>query len=239
MPFRESGGMVPGLDGDWVSRFMVDCRRRGLSPRSLESYEVKLNVLSSRYGLDLSSCGEDELVRVLDQLNRFSRKYFQDWTVFIRQVLRFLGRRKLVDVVKIPKCEDRAGKLKNKILSREEVEKLIKKAPTLQDRLLIHLLYETGARIGEVYTIRIKDVQFDQYGDILNLTGKSGTRRRRVFACVPDLRRQINDHPFKDRPDARLFHFGRRGSSEFHHKALYDHVERLGKIIGKKSIRTC
>ncbi len=36
-----------------------------------------------------------------------------------------------------------------------------------RDRAMIPLLYESGARIGEIGSMRVKDVSFDEYGAIV------------------------------------------------------------------------
>ena len=187
-------------------------------------------------GLDLSSCSADELVASFRSLGDLERSTLRLRTVIVRMALKWLGRTELLKCVPLPRLEDRASKVQGKVLSREEVERLIAGAADVQDRLLIHLLYETGARIGEIYNLRVKDVQFDEHGAILWLNGKSGARRRRVYSCVPDLRRQVNDHPRLRDPEARLFHYGRRGSSDFHPFTLYLRVRNLGKEILNKRL---
>jgi len=49
---------------------------------------------------------------------------------------------------------------------RHSKERLIREAPTLQDRLILELLDETGGRRGEIASLRIKDVQFERIGEL-------------------------------------------------------------------------
>ena len=220
----------------WLDDFLAYCRQKGLSGETLRCYEANLERLHRRCGVDLSCCSAEELTAGLRQVGSLERSTLRLRSIIIRMALKWLGRSELLKCVPLPKLEDRASKVQGKVLSREEVERLIAGAADIQDRLLIHLLYETGARIGEVYNLKVKDVQFDEHGAILWLNGKSGARRRRVYSCVPDLRRQVNDHPSLRDPEARLFHYGRRGSSDFNRFTLYLRVRALGKEILKKHI---
>jgi integrase len=148
----------------------------------------------------------------------------------IKAVLKFLGRKDLAAEVPEPKRPDPEDSIK--VLAPEDVQKLIQRAPSLRDRLLFELLDETGARRGEIVAMRIRDVQFDEYGAIVWLRGKSGIRRRRVYASVPDLRDYINNHPRREDPDSPLwltFH-----GEPFTNDTLYRRIKVLGKrILGR------
>ena len=50
------------------------------------------------------------------------------------------------------------------VLSREEVFKLINNAINFELKVLIALLYETGARISEILGLRVKDIVFNDVG---------------------------------------------------------------------------
>jgi integrase len=127
----------------------------------------------------------------------------------MKMALKHLGRRDLIDAIEYPRLPDRNEKVMAQVLKPDDVEKLIRAAQNLQDRLIIELLYETGARLGELYKLRIKDVQFENVSGkdtaILHLNGKSGMRRRRVYQSVPDLRAQVNNNPHHESPDGSLF----------------------------------
>jgi hypothetical protein len=95
------------------------------------------------------------------------------------------------------------------------------------------LLFETGARAGEIGNLKIRDVQFDEFSAIIALTGKTGTRKRRVFDAVPDLRAHLNDHPQKTNPDAPLF-LTQKGTP-FGYEAIYDLITTLGlRVLGRR-----
>ena len=152
--------------------------------------------------------------------------------VVIKHVLKLIGRKKLAKEIVLPKRPDSAGAIN--LIPAEDRQKLIQEAPTLQDRLIIELMDETGGRRGEIYKLRIKDVQFDEYGAILWLNGKTGVRRRRVYGAVADLRSQINNNSKRSDPEAALFY--KPDGSSFTSLQFYRHVKKMGWRILKKNI---
>lgn len=83
------------------------------------------------------------------------------------------------------------------ILTEEEIERMINNCKTMRNRAMISVLYESGARIGELLNIRIKAVSFDEYGGMLLLNGKTGARRVRIMNSTILLQRWLENHPLK------------------------------------------
>lgn len=74
-----------------------------------------------------------------------------------------------------------------------------------RDKAYIITLYESGARIGEIGSLQIKDVIFEERYTALMLQGKTGTRRTIVVVATPRLNIWIQNHPFKNDPEALLW----------------------------------
>lgn len=223
---------------DWIRRFEDDCKSQHLSQQTIDKYVNHLKFIRDKLKCNLENCRKESLLKAYAHYSNRKAAYHRYIGILIRQALRFLGRKELVEFVKLPKMsvikKDRESNIKEKIIPAEDIKKLIEKAPNRQDRLLVYILYESGARAGEIYNIKIKDVQFDDYSGLVWLRGKSGTRRARIIECTPDLRDQINNHPEKGNPNARLFHYGIKGSSDFHIRTFNNVVRRLGeRILGR------
>lgn len=209
----------------WESRFLTAARRRGLRESTVLLYEKRFRLFRG-LGVDLNNAGKRDLEKIVDYYSKRKRSYYRETIIFIREVLKFLNRDKLLGVVEIPRQEKREERIREQIIDDEDVKKLIDKAPNLEDRLLIELLYESGARIGEIDNLRIKDVQFDEHSGILWLRGKTKPRNIRVYAAVPDLKKWLNEHPDREDPEARLFHV--------QYWTLGVHLRKLGrKILGR------
>ena len=96
-------------------------------------------------------------------------------------------------------------KLPEDMLTEEEIERMINAESHPRQRALIAILYETGCRIGELLSIRLKHVAFDEHGSLVLVHGKTGYRRVRIIASVPYLLDWLNNHPNHDDPDAVLW----------------------------------
>ena len=91
------------------------------------------------------------------------------------------------------------------LVTREEEIKLVNGCRNSRDRALISLLYDSGCRISELLTMKIRDLKFDDYGCIISVTGKTGFREVRIIGnSIYYLKEYLNDHPLKD-PDSWLF----------------------------------
>lgn len=93
----------------------------------------------------------------------------------------------------------------NQLLTEEEIKRMVEVATNPRDKAFIFILYESGCRIGELLTVRIKDVEFDEYGAFLNVTGKTGPRRVRIIKSVPLLTIWLNCHKYSKNPNAPLW----------------------------------
>ena len=95
--------------------------------------------------------------------------------------------------------------LPEELLTQDDVKALVDATERSRDRALILTLYETGGRIGEVLSLRIRNVQFDEYGAVLIVGGKTGMRRVRIVASSPALAGWLRDHPKRNDPDSPLW----------------------------------
>jgi len=92
------------------------------------------------------------------------------------------------------------------ILTEQEVLKMIKSEKELHWRAFTWLLWETGARVGEILNLRVRDVQPEDYGLMLNIKhGKTGARKMPLVICKQTLLNYIDIS--EKQPDDLLFSF--------------------------------
>lgn len=138
---------------------------------------------------------------------------WKDWTkhdfeIILRKFIRWVNGKynKNLDTSYIkPRINKKNHKLPEELLTQEEVEQLVNACDNPRDRALISVLYESGCRIGEILGLQLKHIQFDEYGAILMVNGKTGQRRVRIVSSAPLLSNYIENHPFKDSPESYLW----------------------------------
>jgi integrase len=101
------------------------------------------------------------------------------------------------------------GRKKNgrlpEILTMEEIKKMIDVCDNMRDRALVSMLYESGCRASELLDLKINSLNFDEYGAVLVVSGKTGSRRVRLISCIADLKAWLNVHPGRNEPNVPLF----------------------------------
>jgi len=208
---------IPEANKEWIRKFIDYCKAQGLSRRRIIKYAYSLGKVSQLLGKDFAEANKEDIVRVVGQIESSDLK---EWTkvgykVIIKRFYKWLreyqgmklSRRQYPDEVEwIPTTMKRSRiKLHSEILTVEEVNKIADHTLNPRDRALVLTLYESGARIGELLNLKIKDVQFDDYGAVLHLFGKTGARRIRVVSSAPAITNWLRYHPKKDDREAYLF----------------------------------
>ncbi|MBI2664617.1 tyrosine-type recombinase/integrase [Candidatus Woesearchaeota archaeon] len=91
------------------------------------------------------------------------------------------------------------------MLTEADVQKLINAADQVRDKAFIATLYESGARIGEIATMQIKNLKFDTYGAVMHVTGKTGPRTIRIVTSTSYLSVWLQNHPDRNNNNAPLW----------------------------------
>lgn len=87
------------------------------------------------------------------------------------------------------------------LLTPEEVNTLIESCKNPRDEAFIALLWETGARIGELIDLTVSDIEDNRHGKKVVIDGKTGQRRLPLFESVPHLNSWLNRHPSGESSD--------------------------------------
>jgi integrase len=200
---------------DIVLKFMDECYSRGLSDTRVLFYVSRLWVILSRWTeMNLDELNKEDIKSLV---RRIETSDYTEWTkqnykVTIKKVIQLLGgyewdSKEYPESVKWIKLsiKNNRKRLPEEILTEEEIKKMIKIASNIRDKALVAVLYESGCRIGELLGTRLKNVQFDEFGAVLFVYGKTGSRRVRLIFSVPHLLNWVNNHPFKDNHESFLW----------------------------------
>ncbi len=119
------------------------------------------------------------------------------------------------------------------ILTEDEVRRMIEVSADTRDKAIIALLFDSGARIGELLNMRIKDVDLSTEPMHITVNGKTGMRRIPILISAPYLGAYINLQ--KDRaPTGHLWNV--RGSWVNMDRAIdRDGIAKILKVAAKKA----
>jgi integrase/ribosomal protein L40E len=196
---------------------------KGLSPGRKYAYFVRLRKVASMIPDEFLNPSEKDLTKVVSKLGQSKVKWgnseehertassMQAYLVAIKKFYKWhLGKNKAypecVEFIKTgnvhPAYEDRPEAL----ITQDEVDRLIHACTNKRDAALFATMYDSGARLGELFSLRIQDVTFDDYGALLSVKGKTGHRNIRVIGnSIPYLREWIEVHPNKSDEESPLF----------------------------------
>ncbi|MFH0752133.1 MAG: tyrosine-type recombinase/integrase [archaeon] len=120
------------------------------------------------------------------------------------------------------------------LLKPSEIKDMMLRAGKQRDKAIIITLYETAARISELLNIRLKDIEFGEQETIIRImVSKTKKRKVPVFDATPYLLDLVNNHPYKDDPNAYAF---MSYASNRYGKMLWpDSVGRILKLTAKRA----
>ncbi len=193
-------------DREDAENFIRDMLAQGYSINRLLKYLNTLASISRQIEKPFRELTESDIKEWAGWVNTTTE--YKPWTkhdfiVILRRYLRWLGKEDVAKWLK-PK-QPKNSKLPEEVLTENEIKRMAEVAYTTRDKALILCLYESGCRIGEFLPLKLKHVQFDEYGAILRVEGKTGARRVRIVGAAPALLKWIEEHPDKGNPEAYLW----------------------------------
>jgi len=193
-----------------VENFATDLIAEGISEIRVISYVDRLISVRKVVRKKLNEFTKEDVKKVINHYQLLCNEgIISDSSVFeikktLKKFFKWMGKKELVNWFTLGKPETKVSP--SDLITEGEFRKMLEVCQNSRDRALISLLYETGARIGEIGHMRIKDVQFDEYGAIVWFPrSKTQRRRLRVVFSVPYLSTWLADHPLKDDPEAPLW----------------------------------
>jgi len=192
-----------------IKGFYHYCVSNGLSKARIAKLLQHMVKLSLIFQKPFVKATKEDVMKLVE---RIETENYSDWTkrdykVVLRKFFKWLRNTEGYpeEVRWIKACVRNRHRLPEELLSEEDVSKMAEVADNSRDRAFVLVLYESGCRIGELLSLRIKSVRFDDYGAILLVNGKTGQRRVRIIVSSPALSNWMDHHPFKTKPDNPLW----------------------------------
>ncbi|MCD4820918.1 MAG: tyrosine-type recombinase/integrase [Methanococcoides sp.] len=123
----------------------------------------------------------------------------------------------------------------NELVFESDVMELLSGCNRQRDRALISLLWDSAARIGELLSLNISNIEFNNNGGVIIVSGKTGMRRIALILSVPELRIWLNQHPYRDDPNAPLFVTDRKYDGTYRRLT----IEAVGNLLSGVVQRAC
>jgi integrase len=199
-------------DRKLILKFDRQCTASGLSAGRKASYLDCLRTASKRLQVPLSKVAKDGVVDFMREISgmNYSESTVKNYKVAFKRFYAWL--RGCEPGEYPPEVRWIKTSLKNRnrlprdsLISRSDLDRMVRAADNLRDKAFLRVLYESGCRIGEILSLRIKHVKFDRYGAILVVHGKTGDRAVRIIASAPALANWIENHPEGNNPEAPLW----------------------------------
>jgi len=190
--------------------FYRECVIQGLSKARIAKYLDTLGRIAKWLNKPFVDIQKEDLMSLVQKIES---EDYSDWTKHdYKLILKIFYRwlEKTEDYPEIVRWISTSVRNSNhvlpeEVLTEEDIQKLAECASNLRDKAFVLVLYESGCRIGELLSLKIRSVQFDDYGAVLMVSGKTGDRRVRIIFSAPKLASWIENHPLRESPDAPLW----------------------------------
>jgi len=224
---------LPNVINRTLTAFEEHLIAQGESPARVLKYLYTLRKIYQWLGKPFEEATKRDIEKILLKLEE---KDYSPWTkqsykVILKYFYKWLrGSEEYPKEVSWIKTNIKRSQEKTptELLTKQDVLKMVSAAKNIRDKALIMLLYESGGRISEIGTMRIKDVEFRENYGLVTLRGKTGIRKVPIVSSLPYLQNWINNHPL-GKPDARLW--VSLGSSHHLRPLSYSHMRKI--------VRTC
>lgn len=200
---------ISDMNKKLIFDFVDCCFSEGLGKHRVFKYISILKSIAIQTQLDFDKVEKKDLYMFIFNLEKSDRSEWgkHDYKISLKKFHKWHCKEETPELTKWIKTtmKKRNPKLPEEMPTEPDVLNLIENADSIRDKAIIALLWDIGARIGEIGTLSIKHIKFDEYGTIVNVKGKTGYRRVRAVWSVEYLKDWLEVHPEKYNHKARLW----------------------------------
>ena len=202
--------------GSVALRFLDHLGALGLSRGRITKYAEHLPPLLKILDVDPCVAAREDVERVVAWING---QPWREWTkhdykLVLRKFIQYAKYGSCSRETPIPeevswislKVKEKDSRVKPEdLLSREEFEAIVKATDNPRDRALVYVLFEAALRPGELLGMTVGSVEFKDKYCLIAVNGKTGIKRIPLVASFTPLLRWMEEHPYRDDPDAPLW----------------------------------
>lgn len=223
-------------------KFQNNCFSESIGKAKIVRYLFDLKKIGLIIKKDLEKCNKEDIQYVLAEIEKTKKQDGTEYAyntkrgvkIVLKKFYKWLRKTEDIYPEEVKWIKTTSDKTKERLpenlLNEEDILKLIQNADNIRDKAFISIIYESGCRIGEILTIKIKNVSFDNYGAKISVFGKTGARVVRLVTSSPYLLEWLNGgHP--NNKDNEEFVW----LSQKHKLLSYGRIKDMLRDIAKKA----
>ena len=167
----------------------------GLSVHRIVKYLYTLVKINKHLGTSFQEASKDDIMTFVKWLrtSEYSTWTKRDYKLVLKKFYAWLEQSTLTDWIKLDRAKSEL--LPEELVTEQDILDMILAADSEMVRAFVSVLYETGARIGEVGSLQVQHIVPDQLGAILHVDGKTGPRGPRIVWSAAYLEEWLDSHP--------------------------------------------
>ncbi|MFA5930680.1 MAG: site-specific integrase [archaeon] len=211
-----------------LEKFYVDIVNSGITKSRIVCLIDQICRMFVWLGKDWDNASIDDVKQIVNRIRNadFTEHTKSDYLCKLKQFDKWFCNGEYSEKTRWIKTtmKSRCYKLPNQLITPEEAQLLIDSTRSARDRAVVHLLWETGARVGEIANLKIGDLAFSQGECQVNLYGKTGSRRVLLLESVRDLQNHIKTRQAKSPDD---FVFLLNGTTNNGYPITYSSIKKI------------
>jgi site-specific recombinase XerD len=216
-------------------QFKDSCICENISYGKIDAYLFYLMKFTNMLQKAIEQATKEDLMRVISELNQtqYSEETKISFNIAVRKIYKMIRETEDYppEVKWIPtNIKKNKSKIPEELLTEEEIQGIIRAGKNIRDKTLLSTLAESGCRVGEIGTLKIKHVSFEEYGARITVAGKTGMRKILLINSTPYLQEWINQHPLNNDSESYLWHNPQNNSC-----LSYARIAAILKAAAKKA----
>jgi site-specific recombinase XerD/ribosomal protein L40E len=192
-----------------ILEFKRDMSLNDVSDAWIQNLLSRLKIMAQAAEFDLDHAEREDVKTLIEAIKQrpITPRTVVDYKKALKRFYSWLHDGEYPDSVSWMKTTDntRNHTLPEDVLTETDIEKMLQTTTSTRTRALIAILWETGARIGEIIDLKINDLRDHPHGLQIVIKGKTGSRRLPLISSVPEVRAWLNQHPTPNNRDAPLW----------------------------------